>query len=239
MKKHIILLLLFTASALGQTPKTGELTAEGNASMKVMPDVVTLTVSVSKQNESEKTALKELNEEVTKLEGFFTKVGIPTKSIKIASYDIDDDYRDDKDKKLYQAHNSLTIEFKLDTRVLDAFYGELQAGNYKDVSVDYETSLSGELQKKVQAELMDKAIADAKQKADAIAKSLGVKITGISHVSKYGRNGVVMVDEVKYMRLEAASMKMDAPRPPTVFAKYEMQEKEEEEQITIIYEISK
>jgi uncharacterized protein len=239
MKKHIILLLLFTATAFAQTPKTGELTAEGNASMKVMPDVVTLTVSVSKQNESEKNALKELNEETAKLEAFFKKVGIPAKSIKIASYNINDNYTDDNDKKIYRAHNGLTIECKLDAKVLDAFYGELQAGNYKDVSVDYETGLSEGLQKKIRGELVDEAIADAKQKAEAIAKSLGVKITGISNVSKYGRDLVSVVDEVKYKALEAAPMRMDAPRPPTVFAKYEMREIEEEEQITIVFEISK
>lgn len=234
MKK--ILLLLLTATAFAQTPKTGELTAEGSASMKVMPDVVTLTVSVSKQNESEKNALKELNDEVAKLESFFKKVGIPPKSIKIASYNINDDYRDDKDKKVYQANNSLTITFELDAKLLDAFYGELQAGNYKDVSVNYDTSLSEALQKKVQAELMDKAIADAKQKGEAIAKSLGVKITGISNVSKYGRN---IVEEVKYASMEMNAPADYAPAPPTVFSKYEMQETEEEEQITIVFEISK
>jgi len=238
MKNHIILFLLFTASAFAQTAKPGELTSEGVAIINVKPDVVTLTISVSKQNESEKNALKELNEEVARLEGFFTKTGLPKENIKIAGFDINDDYRDDKDKKVYQANNTLEVEIKLDNKLLDAFYGELQAGNYKDVSVDYETSLSAGLQKKIQAELMDKAIADAKQKADAIAKSLGVKITGINHVSKYGRDGIMTVDEVKYMALDVAPMRMDAPRPPTVFAKYEVRDVEVEEQITIIFEIS-
>jgi len=240
MKKHVLFILFFTAAAFAQTPKpAGELTSEGTATKKVKPDIVTLEISVSKQNESEKNALKELNDEVGKLESFFTRTGLPKESITIAEYEINDNYRDDKDKKVYQANNTLKVELKLDNKLLDAFYGELQAGNYKDVSVDYETSLSAGLRKKVSAELVDKAIADAKEKAEAIAKSLGVKISGIRHVSKYGRSGIVMVDEVKYRGLEAASMKMDAPHPPTVFAKYEVQDIEVEEQITIIFDITK
>ncbi|WP_116790048.1 SIMPL domain-containing protein [Flavobacterium psychrotrophum] len=240
MKKHLCLFLLLAATAFAQTPKqNGELTAEGMSSIKVKPDVVKLTISVSKLNDSEKNALKELNEEVAKLEGFFTKAGLPKENIKIAGYNINDNYRDEKDKKVYQANNSLNIEIKLDNRVLDALYGELNTGNYKDVSLDYETSLSGELQKKVRANLLDKAIADARQKADAIAKSLEVKILGIKHVSKYGRDIVAMANEVKYQPLAAASMQVEAPRPATVFAKYEVQEIEETEQITIIYEIGK
>lgn len=232
MKRILLLLLVLPGSILAQTKS--EITVEGRAKKKVKPDMVTLSVQVSKVEDSEKEVLKQLNDEVSQLEKFFAKAGIPKTAVKISSYNITKGYADDRSKRRYEAATELELEFKLDNKVLDAFYGELQAGSYKDVYVNYKTSLSAELEKKTKEQLVIMAIADAKQKGEAIAKALGVKIIGISHVSKYGR-GVIYGEESGENAISAATPSV----PKTVFSDYEVREIKEQEDITVIFEISK
>ena len=238
MKKLTILLLFTCVNIFAQTPvNTSEIIAQGSAKIKVKPDVVTLTIDISKEDASEKTALKQLNDEVGKLQSFFAKIGFAASSIKIENYKITAD-RYSEDEKKFRALNTLKIEFKLDTKVLDAFYQELQAGNYKDVLVDYETGLSPELEKATRKTLVQKAIEDAKDNADNIAKALSVKIVKVKSVSKFGNNDMPysIVEETKYKPLAMAA---NAPAPPTAFSKYEVTEIELEESITIVFEIGK
>lgn len=232
MRKIFFSLLLFGTLGVVNAQSKSEITAVGAATKKVKPDIVTLTVNVSKDADSEKEVLKQLNDEVGRLENFFNKVGISKTNVKISNYDVRKSY--DDGKKKYEASTGLEIAFKLDGKVLDAFYGELQAGNYKDVFADYETSLSADLEKRTHDELVVLAIADARAKAETIAKALGVKIIGVSHASKYGREEKVLVDEVKFKPLAVA-----AAAAPSVFSAYEVKEIEEQEEITIIFEIGK
>jgi uncharacterized protein YggE len=237
MKNLTILLLFLCFTAFGQIPTTSELTAQGNAKAKVKPDIVVMTIDVNKEDQSEKTALKQLNEEVDKLQKFFTKLGFAASSIKIADYSVTSDRYTEGEKK-FRAASTLKIEFKLDTKVLDIFYQELQAGNYKDVLVDYETGLSPELEKATLKSLVQKAIEDAKDNADNIAKSLGVKIVRVKSVSKFGNDAMPLsiVEETKFKPLAVAAY---APAPPTAFSKYDVAEKELEEDIIIVFEIEK
>lgn len=237
--KNLHTLLLFTCiNIFAQAPvNTSEIIAQGSAKIKVKPDVVTLTIDVSKEDTSEKTALKQLSEEVEKLQKFFTKLGFAANSIKIENYNVTAD-RYIEDERKFRALNTLKIEFKLDTKVLDAFYQELQAGNYKDVLVDYETGLSPDLEKATRKTLVQKAIEDAKDNADNISKTLNVKIVKVKSVSKFGNDAMPysIVEETKYKPLAMAA---NAPAPPTAFSKYEVVEKELEESITIVFEIGK
>jgi len=236
--KNLTILLLFTClNVFAQTPAASELTADGMSRVKIKPDVIVLTIDVSKEDASEKTALKQLNEEVGKLQIFFAKMGFATSSIKIENYKITADRYSEEEKK-FRALNTLKIEFKLDTKVLDAFYQELQAGNYKDVQVDYETGLSPELEKATRKILVQKAIEDAKDNADNIVKALNVKIVKVKSVSKFGKDAMPysIVEEAKYKPLAMAA---NTPAPPTAFNKYEVTEIELEESITIVFEITK
>ena len=97
MKKLFILFLFVNISALAQT-SSNELTAEGTARVNIKPDIAILMIHVTKENEVEKKALKELNEEVMKLQQYLQKLGFPDKQVKISEYDIHKyDYDDKKD----------------------------------------------------------------------------------------------------------------------------------------------
>lgn len=239
MKKYL-LLLLFTATAFAQTPvASNELVAQGMAKIKVQPDVVTLKTDVRKRHEDEGEALKALNIEVTAVKQFLLKSGVPDKAIKITDYSINSTDRNNgnsEDKKVYNATASLSVEIKLDNKLLDMVYTELQSGKYKDVTVNYTTSLSDELQKASNASLIEKAIVDARANADNMARVLGVKINGVKRISK-------SESDQRFYRGYDKSYEYVSRSPrylgATILGDSELGEKELEDQVIIVYEISK
>lgn len=235
MKRLFYLLCLFISSfSFAQSSTSNELVAGGNATMKVMPDIAVLSITVEKENAVEKKAIKELNEEVDKLITLLIKMGFSQKNIRISGYEIQkSEYSEDKK---YKASNSLSIEFALDNKLLDAFYGELQSGDYNNIDVDFETKLSGELEKASKQKLVQLAIKDAKENAENIATTLGVKLKEIKSVTKFTVSGPL---ERSASGIAYAAAAMMSPPKVTAFAKYEVEEKELEEDITIVYEIAK
>lgn len=240
MKKIILILLLNLSLTANSQSNSSEISAEGNAKMKIKPDLASFKISVHKRNEVEKTAIKELNEEIQKLQIVLTKLGFTSKNIKISDYSVSkDQYAEEK--KDYDASNDLTIEFLLDNKLINAFYQELQSNNFKDVDVQFETFLSEQLEKNTRQKLVQLAIEDAKSNADNIAKSLDLKINNVKQVSKYSErlyDKYARVDMIKFDKpVMAAGAYKDLPN--TSFEKFEVEEKELEEHISIVFEIAK
>lgn len=233
----LFLMLICTIPSFSQTNSVNQIIAEGNAKKMVKPDLASLRIMVIKQNLVEKNAIKELNEEVEKLHKVLLRIGFTTKHIKIADYIVSSDENDDK--KEYTATNTLSVNFALDNKIIEAFYQGIQSENLKDLDIDFDTQISEELEKSIRQLLVQKAIADAKNNADNIAQALDVKIVNVNQVSKYTYRDIPYasqkVDEVKFNKPKIAM----APPPPTAFDKFEVEEMELSETITIIYEIIK
>lgn len=238
--RKIITVLIFLAYVIpvfSQVSIGSEITAEGNSKIKVKLDCARFRVTIEKQNLIEKTAIKELNEEIEKLQKGLFNIGFTEKNIKISEYRISSSENNDN-KKEYTVTNSLSINFALDNKIIEAFYQEIQSENIKDLDVEFETFLSEELEKTLRLKLVQNAINDAKNNADNIAKALDVKIVNVKQVSKYALRDMVAYDrvnEVKAGRIMAAA----ASSPKTSFDKFEVEEKELEETINIIYGIAK
>ena len=66
-KISVFVFILFSSAIFSQTNNSNEITSNGNAKLKVKPDVAIIQITVQKQNEIEKNAIKELNEEVEKI----------------------------------------------------------------------------------------------------------------------------------------------------------------------------
>lgn len=239
--KKIITIFIFsicTISGFSQTNNGNEIIAQGSSRAKVKPDSANLRITIEKQNLVEKNAIKELNEEVEKLQKILFKIGFTEKHIKISDYNVRSN-QNDENKKEYSATNILSIDFALDNQPIEAFYQEVQNENIKDLDVEFETKISEELDKTVRQELVKVAIADAKNYAENVANTLNVKINNVKQVSKFSPRDFFTasekVSEVAYDKPMAAS----APNPKTSFNKFEVEEKELEETITIVYEIVK
>ncbi|QOG01923.1 SIMPL domain-containing protein [Flavobacterium sp. MDT1-60] len=240
MKNTIVIFLfsIFTISAFSQTTSGNEITAEGSARTKVKPDLANFRITIEKENLVEKTAIKELNEEIEKLQKALFKIGFTEKNIKISDYKVSSSENSD-DKKEYAATNTLSIDFALDNKVIEAFYQQIQSENMKDLDVDFETQMSEELEKTTRQKLVQIAVLDAKSNAENIAKALDVKISNVKQVSKYNLRDVAVsamkMDQVRFNKPIVAM----AASAKTSFDKFEVEEKELEENINIVYEIVK
>jgi uncharacterized protein YggE len=240
MKNSIAIFLfsIFTISAFSQTTSGNEISAEGSARTKVKPDLANFRITVVKENLVEKTAIKELNEEIEKLQKVLFSIGFTDRNIKIADYQILSNENSD-DKKEYSVTNSLSINFALDNKLIDAFYQQIQSENMKDLDVTFETQMSEELQKTTRQKLVQMAVLDAKSNAENIAKALDVKINNVKQVSKYNlRDLAVSAMKMDQVRFNKPMVAM-AASAKTSFDKFEVEEKELEETITIVYEIVK
>lgn len=123
-RTFILLLLAFvTLNSFSQTNNGNEIIAEGFSSTKVKPDIAIITITVEKENEIEKEALKQLNLEIDNLQKTLSKLGFNNNQIKISEYTISSSEEDNR--KEYSATNKLVIEIFLDNKVIDAFYQEI------------------------------------------------------------------------------------------------------------------
>jgi uncharacterized protein len=232
-------LALFNSSALSQTKKLAEITAEGRSSLKVKPDIVTFTLTIDKTDTIEKKVIKILNEEVQSLSQSLEKLGFQNKSIKISDYRISSSFDDDNKQKRYTATNILKVEFKLDNKVIDAIYNEIQANNFKDLDLTYETGISDSLEKVTRVLLVQLAIENAKANALNISKSLGLKITKVKQVYKENARIQVMANHISFVNFTPLKFVGDTDISyKTSFDKFQVEETELEEKITVVYEVS-
>lgn len=235
-KFMIFTFLVLTLNIFAQNTTGNELTAEGNAKIKVKPDFASFRISIEKRNTVEKTSIKELNEEIEKLQKILLRIGFTDKNIKISEYKVSS-YQDNDEKKEYQTTNTLIVTFNLDNKLIDTFYQEIQNENLKDADIEFETQVSEELEKITRLNLVKSAINDARSNAENIADALEVKLVSIKQVSKYGMRNL---EVASYKNLDIKSKPMAAaPYQKTSFDKFEVEEKELDESITIIYEIAR
>jgi uncharacterized protein YggE len=75
MKRQLIILffILLTFNSFSQNKNGNEITSEGIAKIKVKPDLASLRITIEKRNLIEKNSIKELNEEIEKLQKLLQK----------------------------------------------------------------------------------------------------------------------------------------------------------------------
>jgi len=233
------LLMIVFSNAYSQSKPDKEIVAEGGAKMKVTPDLATFTLTVEKLDTNEKAAIVHLNKAVDGLISSLSSVGFKNDNIKIASYDISSSIDRDDNKKTYTASNVLKINFKIDNKLIDAFYSEIQQAGLTDLDISFETNMSDSLEKTVRLKLVQQAIADAKINAENMAKALGIRIGQVKQVQK---NGATMLEETKIemVKFTPPLIKRDPEtRFNTPFDKFQVEDVEVDERITIVYEILK
>jgi uncharacterized protein len=229
-------LLAVAPHLFAQSKPSNEIVAEGAAKMKVKPDVATFTLTVSKTDTVEKNALRDLNKAVNGLVRSLTSLGFRSDNIKIASYDVTSSMDRFRNKE-YTATNELIINFRIDNKLIDAFYSQIEEAGTEDVDVSFQTSLSDSLERASRLRLVQQAVADAKTNAMNIAQALNLRIIKVKQVQKYG----VMTDipQVEMVKFTPPKVMHDREAmEATAFANFQVQEVELEEKITIVYEIA-
>lgn len=147
LKLFIILhLAVITTHANSQIRSSNEIVAEGGAKTRVKPDIAILSLIIEKNDSIEKEAIRNLNIQTAEVVTLLSKIGFTDDLIQIERYDVSSGI-DDKNKREYTASNTLRIEFKINNKLIDAFFDEMQQTGVQDVNVSFDTKVSDSLEK--------------------------------------------------------------------------------------------
>ncbi|MDB5202980.1 MAG: hypothetical protein JWQ27_2389 [Ferruginibacter sp.] len=232
----LLLSIFIVQTGFSQARSGNEIVAEGGAKVRVRPDLAIILLTVEKRDTVEKEAIKMLNKEVTELVKSLNKIGFTNNVIKISDYDIGT--RESEDNKPdYVVTNSLKLEFSLDRKLIDALYAEVQDAGLSNLEIAFDTKVSDSLEKLTRIQLVQRSIIDARTNASNIASALGIKLLRVKQVLKYREGGLLPpeINEVKF-----TPPKIDGANDiyyKTSFNKFEVEDIELEEKVTIIYEI--
>ncbi len=203
-------------------PATSTITVMGTGNVTAVPDITTLSVTVSKDADTSAAAQSALNDSVTKVLAYL-------KSQKIADKDIKSDYGGVNPKYVYSqvvcvrypcpqsdpkivgytAMQTITIKVRAVDSANDVRTGLANLG-ITDISgptftIDDEDNLKDAARAN--------AIADAREKAQTLARSLGVRIVRVTSFSENGGGYPIMYD-AKAMMAGSAPNAAPAPELP-------------------------
>lgn len=181
----VIFLVLFGAYTLFQISPTKTVTANGQATIKAIPDLVIVYFNVQTEGKTAQEAkdsnAKIVDNAITLLvKERFNREDIVTENFNV--YPLYDWKNGQNTIKGYQATHSLKLE--IPTEDSDKIGEAIDAGVNAGALISYiNFELSQENQNKYKAEALQKAAEDAKLKAEAIALGLDKKLGGIVSTS--------------------------------------------------------
>ncbi|MHC1755902.1 MAG: SIMPL domain-containing protein [Methanosarcina sp.] len=151
----------------------------GYAEQKAVPDTATLRIGVVVQSATAKEASDENAALMSAVIAELKAMGLQDREIQTSYVSVYPVYNYEPTQTItgYSASNSVQITTtKLDnlSEVIDR---STAAGANEIGSISF--SVSDDMQKQLREDLVNEAVADASSKADALAKSLGVEVTGV------------------------------------------------------------
>lgn len=156
---------------------TNTISVNGQATEKVMPDLISVYFNVETQGDTSKEAEDANSEIVSNLKNTIMSLGFSEKEIKTENYNIYPEYDyQTRTNKGYRATHSLKIEFATEEK--DKIGNVIDAGTNSGAGISYiNFELSPSLEQQYKAQAIKSASEDAKIKAEAIAdgfeKNLG------------------------------------------------------------------
>lgn len=240
MRQTLLILTLTLITSISYSQKhepASEIIAEGSAKMRVKPDVAVFTLTMEKADTSEKRVINKLNIAIDGLEKALNKIGFSNSVIKISDYDVSSAINDQSKRKTYTVTNTLKLEFQINNKLIDAIYGQIQQAGIQDLDIQFDSKLSDILEKASRLRLVQIAIEDAKENASTIASALDIKLGRIKQVQKSTTG--ILLHKMEITKFTAPKIVSDEEnKVKTSFDKFEIEDVELEDQITIIYTIA-
>ena len=156
----------------------------GDGQAKTDPDMAVVSVGISKQSATAKTAQESVNKTAEAIRDAVLKVVGDRKLIQTSGLSLFPQSNQNGKTIGYQASNMITITVNDIAKAGDVVDAATDAGatNLNDITFGLKDP------KKSRAAALKDAVADAKSKADALAEALGVTITEIVQVMEGGSN---------------------------------------------------
>lgn len=170
----------------------GKLTITGKAKREVAYDALTLRVRFNTHADAAAKALKTVMEQSEEFLKILQSAGILMESIMLGDSSVDQDYDDDK-LDAY-ASREFKIRMPFDMPFINSIMKLISDKGYA-VDVDFDYYITNALE--IHESLLQEALAESKKNAEAIAVTMGQKITGIDTL-EYGRYG----GDVHYLSCE-------------------------------------
>ncbi|MDI9395934.1 MAG: SIMPL domain-containing protein [Euryarchaeota archaeon] len=193
----VLVLMSATIYAISQSGSEKDtentISISGYAEEKVVPDKATLNVGVVVQSATAKEASDENAALMSAVIAELKAMGLQDKEIKtsyVSVYPVYDYAKDTQTIAGYSASNSVQITTTQLDKLSEIIDRSTAAGANEIGGISF--SVSDEMKKQLREDLMNKAVVDASSKAATLAKSLGVKVTGVqtSSVSESGGSRV-------------------------------------------------
>ncbi|MFH1503224.1 MAG: SIMPL domain-containing protein [Candidatus Diapherotrites archaeon] len=175
----IIVAILILTSRLGlNSTSKNSIQINGQANLKVIPDLITIYYSVDTQAKTSKEAENKNSEIVHELKEYISSYGFSEDELKTQSFSIYPEYSWTNGKQNligYRATHSLKIE--LSTEKTEKIGNLIDAGTESGAGISYiNFELSDNLQAESKIQAIKLAAADARTKAGALAEGVNKKI---------------------------------------------------------------
>jgi hypothetical protein len=188
----VILGAMILSSFGGVLPQTNTVTGNGQSTISVTPDLVTVYFSVETKGTTSEAASNKNSEIVDELTTSLIREGLERDEIVTSGFSVNPDYNWNGGSRTlngYVARHSIKVQ--LPTTQSSKIGSIVDAGVSAGANIDYiNFELSPELEKEYKAQALKEASEDARMKAESIAEGLGKRIGSLVSVqdSNFGYN---------------------------------------------------
>ena len=168
----------------GDTTNAGTIAVSGQATIKAVPDTVSLTLGVQTEAPTAGDAMDLCSAAMAKVMNAIVQMGVPRINIQTANISLYPQYQyDDKGGNPriigYQASNTVSVKWNQMDRVGDLIDAAVRAGANNIWGIGFSVSDPRPLYLQAVAE----AVRDAKTKADVLANAAGIKVGAVKNMS--------------------------------------------------------
>ncbi len=210
----IFCLALFSLPASADDhDRVSTISSSATANLEAEPDTVSFSAAIITENKNLNTAIEENNKKSNKVYEAIKSLLGPDDKIKTSNFRVSPKYTYTKNTGKREIDGyEVTNQIIVTTKKLESISKLLQTSTQNGANRINRLSFTIENKDKFCNELLEKAVVKAKSKAEAIAKALGVKITGVNKVSSncYSQQ----VGPVRYDFEAAGMLSSKAPSIP-------------------------
>lgn len=186
MKKFLLLFLLASGMAFGQTENSAKptVTVNGTSKVSIVPDMTELNIHLSSVKMNMADATKAIGEQTQQFLKVLKQLGFQESDVKTTNYSASKNriYRENGPVDSgYVVSQNLTVKFAYNQATLQKIAARFSEA--KDpVNFNISFYLSDALREKTEAELQSKAVTDARKKAVNLTTAAGVKAGTIKSI---------------------------------------------------------
>jgi uncharacterized protein YggE len=179
--------LLFAPSTYADpapaSPQPRTLSVTGQGRIEVQPDTAVITFGVTQLRPSPMEAYTAMSEDLAKISGTVTSMGIKKEQIKTTAFNLQAEYNWTQEKGQVLTGYRATTSLQVETRELDQVAALIQAAMQSGANQLNGINFTVKDTDKLAQQALDLAVDDAKAKADRVASRLGAKVVRVKSVS--------------------------------------------------------